>query len=51
MRLPEFVKKISPVGETLEAIDAGTALLAEETEKRNRQVGVSTADTGLSLWE
>lgn len=51
MRLPEFVKKISPVGETLEAIDAGTALLAEETEKRNRQVVVSTADTGLSLWE
>ena len=51
MRLPEFVKKISPVGETLEAVDAGTALLAEETEKRNRQVVVATADTGLSLWE
>ena len=51
MRLPEFVKKISPIGETLEAIDAGHALLTEETEKRNRQVSVSTADTGLSLWE
>lgn len=51
MRLPEFVKKISPVGETLEAIDAGTEALAEEAEKRNRQLAVSTADTGLSLWE
>lgn len=51
MRLPGFVKKISPIGETLEAIDTGTALLAEETEKRNRQVSVSMADTGLSLWE
>ena len=51
MRLPEFVKKISPVGETLEAIDAGTALLTEEASERNRQVAVSTADTGLALWE
>lgn len=51
MRLPEFVKKISPIGETLEAIDAGMEALAEETGKRNRQVVVSTADTGLSLWE
>lgn len=51
MRLPEFVKKISPIGETLEAIDTGIELLTEETAQRNRQVAVSTADTGLSLWE
>lgn len=51
MRLPEFVKKISPIGETLEAIEKGTALLAEETAKRNRQLSAGTADTGLSLWE
>ena len=51
MRLPEFVKKISPIGETLEAMEAGTALLAEEAARRNRQLSVSTADSGLSLWE
>lgn len=51
MRLPEFVKKISPIGETLEAMDAGTALLAEEAAKRNRQLSVGTADSGLPLWE
>lgn len=50
MRLPEFVRKISPIGETLEAVEAGAALLAKETERRNRQLSVSTADTGLSSW-
>ena len=51
MRLPGFVIKISPIGETLEAMEAGAALLAEETAKRNRQLSVGTADSGLSLWE
>ena len=51
MRLPAFVKKISPIGETLEAMEAGTALLAEEAAERNRQLSVATADSGLSLWE
>lgn len=51
MRLPAFIKKISPIGETLEALEAGTDLLAEETAERNRQLSVSTADTGLALWE
>ncbi len=51
MRLPAFLKRISPIGETLEAMEAGAALLTEETAQRNRQLSVETADTGLSLWE
>lgn len=51
MRLPEFVKKISPIGETLAAIEAGGDLLTAETQRHNEQLSVSTADTGLSLWE
>lgn len=51
MRLPQFLTKISPIGETLEAMEAGNVLMAEETAKRNRQLSVGTADTGLSLWE
>ena len=51
MRLPEFVKKISPIGETLEAMEAGMGLLAEEAALRNRQLSVGTADGGLPLWE
>lgn len=51
MRLPPFVRSISPVGETLEAMEQGVSLLTEEAEKRNRQLSPSTADEGLSLWE
>ena len=51
MRLPKFLTKISPIGETLEAIDAGTHLLAEEAARRNRQLSASTAEESLALWE
>ena len=51
MRLPSFIKKTSPIGETLEATEAGSALLKEEVAWKNRQLSVSTADTGLALWE
>lgn len=51
MRLPEFFIKLSPIRETLAATEAGEALLAEETAKRNAQLTVSTAEEGLSLWE
>lgn len=51
MRLPEFVTKISPVGETLDAIGAGEAALTADVEEALRQVHVDTADRGLDLWE
>lgn len=51
MRLPEFLTRLSPVGETLEAAEQGRALLEQETEKRNSQLSVSTAEDALSLWE
>ena len=51
MRLPPFVRDLSPVGETLEAMERGVSLLTAEAEKRNRQLSPSTADEGLSLWE
>jgi len=51
MRLPEFIVKLSPIGETLAALDAETARLEAETAARNSQLAVSTADTGLALWE
>lgn len=52
MRLPEFFTKLSPVGETLEAVEAGRDLMARETELRNRRLSVPAADgEGLSLWE
>lgn len=50
-RLPAFLTNISPIGETLEAIGHGTALLEQETAQRNGQLSVSTAEEGLSLWE
>lgn len=50
-RLPAFLTKISPIGETLAAIEHGEALLRKKTAKRNDQLAVSTATDGLSLWE
>ena len=50
-RLPEFLTRLSPVGETLAAAGRGVSLLEEEVAARNAQLSVSTADTGLSLWE
>ena len=51
MRLPEYLTKLSPVGETLDAMDAGVEKLTGETARRNRQLSVSTAEEGLDLWE
>lgn len=52
MRLPEFLTKISPVGETLYAIEAGEENLAALVEAENSRLSVATADSeGLSLWE
>ena len=52
MRLPEFVTRISPVGETLSAITAGEQKLAEEIAEENGRLSVASADwEGLSLWE
>ena len=51
MRLPEFFVKLSPIGETLAAAEAETARLEAETAEKNRQLVVSTAGSGLSLWE
>lgn len=51
MRLPEFFVNISPIGETLAAIEDEIGRLEVETEEKNRQLAVATADTGLMLWE
>lgn len=51
MRLPGFLMELSPVGETLAAIEAGGLLLEAETAGRNAQLSVGTAENGLSLWE
>lgn len=52
MRLPQFLYELSPVGETLRAIEAGETALTEETARHNRQLFVTTAgEEGLTLWE
>lgn len=52
MRLPEYLSRISPVGETLAAISAGEGELAAQIQAENSRLSVSSADRdGLSLWE
>ena len=51
MRLPPFLLNISPIGETLAAFEAENGHLEAEAAARNAQLTVSTADTGLVLWE
>lgn len=51
MRLPGLLTRLSPVGETLEAVEQGVTLLEAEADLRNRQLAVSTAEDGLNLWE
>ena len=52
MRLPAFLTRLSPVGETLTALEAGEATLGAEVEERNGRLSVSTAgEEGLALWE
>ena len=52
MRLPEYLGRISPVGETLDAIAAGEQALEQNIEAENSRLSVASADRdGLSLWE
>lgn len=51
MRLPEFVTEVSPIRETLKALEQGESALAEAVAERNKQLCVATAGDGLSLWE
>ena len=51
MRLPEFVTELSPLRETLTALEQGESALAGEVAEKNKQVSVATATDGLSLWE
>lgn len=51
MRLPEYLTGLSPVGETLAAVEAGEAALSAAVAEKNAQLSVSTATSGLSLWE
>lgn len=51
MRLPEFVTALSPVGETLAAIQAGETAMETAVAEKNAQVCVPTAEEALALWE
>jgi len=51
MRLPDYLTRLSPVGETLAAMETEEALLTEDSIRRNAQLSVSTAESGLTLWE
>ena len=51
MRLPEFVTELSPIRETLAALEQGETALADAVAEKNKQVCVSSADEGLPLWE
>lgn len=52
MRLPEYLGRLSPVGETLDAIAAGEQALEQNIQAENSRLSVASADRdGLSLWE
>ena len=51
MRLPEFLTELSPVRETLTALEQGEHAMAEAVAEKNGQVCVETATGGLTLWE
>lgn len=52
MRLPEYLSRISPVGETIDAIAAGELALEENITAENGRLSVAAADRdGLRLWE
>lgn len=52
MRLPEYLSRIFPVGETLGAIAAGEQALEQNITAENGRLSVASADReGLSLWE
>jgi len=45
------VTELSPLRETLEALEQGENAMADAVAERNQQVCVASADGGLSLWE
>lgn len=51
MRLPEFLTEISPIRETLAALEQSETAMADAVAEKNAQVCISTAEDGLSLWE
>ena len=51
MRLPEFLTELSPIRETLAALEQGENAMAEAVAEKNGQVCVETATGGLTLWE
>ena len=51
MRLPEFVTELSPVRETLAALEQGERAMADAVAEKNAQVCLASADEGLALWE
>ena len=51
MRLPKFVTELSPIRETLEALEQGETAMADAVAEKNAQVCLASADEGLSLWE
>ena len=51
MRLPEFLTELSPIRETLEALEQGETAMADAVAEKNKQVSVASADEGLALWE
>lgn len=51
MRLPPFIEQLSPIAETLTALQTEHEALTAHIARRNAQVAVSTAEEGLSLWE
>lgn len=52
MRLPEFFKTISPVGETLTALDSGVEELHRQVQAENDCLVVPRcSEAGLALWE
>ena len=52
MRLPDYLSRLSPVGETLTAIGAGEQALEQDIAAENSRLSVASADRdGLSLWE
>ena len=51
MRLPEFLTELSPLRETLAALEQGESAMADAVAEKNAQVSVASADGGLALWE
>lgn len=51
MRLPAFLTELSPVRETLEALEQGESAMEAAVAEKNGQVCVASAEDGLSLWE